>query len=91
MNERIRELMRDSHLDVYGLGLDREKWESTVEKFALLIIDEVCDELEISKSADPYTGEVFKCERNTILDEQIDWLKWYFGDQDENTYSDKDS
>lgn len=42
MNERIRSLMRESHLDVYGLGKDRETWEFTVEKFAELIIAECC-------------------------------------------------
>jgi hypothetical protein len=38
MNERIRELVRESHLDVYGLGKERYKWEYTVEKFAELIV-----------------------------------------------------
>lgn len=40
MNERIRELVRESHLDVYGLGKERYKWEYTVEKFAELIVRE---------------------------------------------------
>jgi hypothetical protein len=43
MNERIRELVRESHLDVYGLGKDRYKWESTVDKFAELIVKECID------------------------------------------------
>ena len=43
MNERIRELVRESHLDVYGLGKDRYKWESTVDKFAELIVRECAD------------------------------------------------
>ena len=38
MNERIKELVRESNLDVYGLGKDRYKWESTIEKFAELIL-----------------------------------------------------
>ena len=38
MNQRIRELARTSHLDVYGLGKDRAKWEDSLEKFAELII-----------------------------------------------------
>jgi hypothetical protein len=42
MNERIRELVRESNLDVYGLGKERYKWEYTVEKFAELIIAECC-------------------------------------------------
>ena len=42
MNERIQELVRESNLDVYGLGKERYKWEYTVEKFAELIVDECC-------------------------------------------------
>ena len=42
MNERIRELVRESNLDVYGLGKERYKWDYTVEKFAELIVDECC-------------------------------------------------
>lgn len=33
MNERIRELVRESNLDVYGLGKERHRWEYTIEKF----------------------------------------------------------
>jgi len=44
MNERIRELVRESNLDVYGLGKERYKWEYTVEKFAELIVRE-CGEV----------------------------------------------
>lgn len=42
MNERIKELARQSGMDIYGLGLDRNKWENTVERFAELIIQECC-------------------------------------------------
>jgi len=40
MNEQIRELVRESNLDVYGLGKERYRWEYTVEKFAELIVRE---------------------------------------------------
>ena len=40
MNERIRELVRESNLDMYGLGKERHRWEYTVEKFAELIVRE---------------------------------------------------
>jgi hypothetical protein len=40
MNPRIRELVRESYLDVYALGRDRDKWEHTIEKFAELIVRE---------------------------------------------------
>jgi hypothetical protein len=38
--DRIMELVRESHLDVYALGKDHEKWEATVKKFADLIVRE---------------------------------------------------
>lgn len=38
--DRIMELVRESHLDVYALGKDHEKWEATVKKFAELIVNE---------------------------------------------------
>ena len=40
MNELIRKFERESHIDVYGLGKDRIKWEETLEKFAELIVRE---------------------------------------------------
>jgi hypothetical protein len=40
MNNLIRQFERESHIDVYGLGLDRAKWESVMEKFAELIVRE---------------------------------------------------
>jgi hypothetical protein len=40
MNERIRDFERESHLDVYGLGTDRAKWEYSLEKFVELILQE---------------------------------------------------
>jgi hypothetical protein len=40
MNERIRTFERESHIDVYALGLDRVKWEATLEKFVDMIVRE---------------------------------------------------
>jgi hypothetical protein len=40
MNNLIRQFERESHIDVYGLGLDRDKWEAVLEKFAELIVAE---------------------------------------------------
>ena len=40
MNERIKELVRESNLDMYGLGKERHRWEYTVEKFAELIVQD---------------------------------------------------
>jgi uncharacterized protein YkwD len=43
MNELIRKCERESHIDVYGLGLDRVKWEAALEKFAELIVKDCAD------------------------------------------------
>lgn len=40
MNENVRQLLRKSGLDVYGLGLDRAKWDAAVERFAEGIVEE---------------------------------------------------
>ena len=41
MNERIKQFVKESHLDVYGLGKDRVKWESTVERFSEMLLQDV--------------------------------------------------
>ena len=41
MNKKIlRDLERQSGIDVYGLGLDRDKWETKLSLFAQLIVRE---------------------------------------------------
>ena len=47
MNEHIKELAKQSGMDIYGLGLDRNKWEDTVERFAELIIKECISQVEL--------------------------------------------
>lgn len=47
MNKRIEELSKQSGLDIYGLGLDRNKWDTTVSKFAELIIKECIAQVEL--------------------------------------------
>jgi len=51
MKEKIRQFARESGLDIYGLGKDRDKWEDTMTKFAELIVREcarLVDENDIS-------------------------------------------
>ena len=47
MKKIVRQFERESHIDVYGLGKDRVKWEATLEKFAELIVKKMlvtCEE-----------------------------------------------
>jgi hypothetical protein len=41
MNSKIKQIVRDSHLDVYGLGKDYQKWDETVTNFSNQLIGEV--------------------------------------------------
>ena len=43
MNKQIKYFERQSNIDVYGLGLDRVKWETTLKKFTELIVQECID------------------------------------------------
>ena len=45
MNELFRQFERQSGIDVYGLGKDRAKWESALEKFGEMIVRECCAQL----------------------------------------------
>jgi hypothetical protein len=62
MNKRIHELIRESNLDVYGLGKERYKWEYTVEKFAELIIADcvtvISDAVDHREPASTYVDKI---------------------------------
>jgi hypothetical protein len=62
MNKLIRNLERESGLDVYGLGRDRAKWESVVEGFAELIVRECVDLVDNHDDSYPYVsfGDMIK-------------------------------
>ena len=47
--------------------------------FAELIIRRVIEELGASKKGDIYTGDLFDCEWNDCIDQQIEMLKEEFG------------
>jgi predicted RNA-binding Zn-ribbon protein involved in translation (DUF1610 family) len=78
MNERLRKLVKESDLDVYGLGKARDRWEYVVEKFAHLVVQECIEQLETGKKCDPYTGSLFTCDHNDNIDYQIKVLKQHF-------------
>ena len=70
---RIMQIARESHLDVYGLGKDREKWESTLQTFGELIVREcivdyyrryldICSDEDITVQVDRYVKEHFGVE-----------------------------
>ena len=74
MNERVRELAEQ-----VGWDNHHSKFDTRIKKFAELMIKDCIKELEISKKGDPYTGDVYNCEYNTCIDEQIQIFKARFG------------
>ena len=54
MNERLRQLVRQSRIDVYALGTDNTKWEAAVNRFAQSVIQECLLSLE----PDPMAPEI---------------------------------
>ena len=83
MNERIRELAEQAGFNP-DLNWDHTDWHAAgysdlFEKFAELIVRECIEQLEIGKRCDPYTGELFVCERNADIDYEIAVLKEHFG------------
>ena len=53
--------------------------ETIIREFTKKIVKECIKELEISRRGDPYTGNLYNCEYNTCIDEQIQVLKARFG------------
>ena len=43
MNSLLRKFEKQSGLELYSLGLDREKWEKALTKFSQLVVDQVIE------------------------------------------------
>ena len=62
MNTLIRQFERESHIDVYGLGLDRVKWKAALEKFTQLIATDCADlARDVGTDTDPEDWALDKC------------------------------
>ena len=77
MNERIQQIAESCGIYISQFEPDNVL-NNQLEKFAKAIVEMCIAELECNKIGDPYTGRLYECERNTTLDDQIDWLTEYF-------------
>lgn len=57
MKAMINQMARESHLDVYGLGLDKEKWEEALSRYTELVVKECAN--HILNTSDRYRKEYF--------------------------------
>jgi hypothetical protein len=51
MNKRLRQFEKESKLEIFGLGAKRHIWETALERYAELIVNECA---EIADKAEPY-------------------------------------
>jgi hypothetical protein len=50
MSKTLRQLERESGIDVYGLGLDRAKWEAAMTKLIALALEDANNQLQEIKN-----------------------------------------
>ena len=74
MNERYKELAEQAGCDNH-----HSKFDTRIKKFTELIVNDCIQELKISRKCDPYTGNLYDCEYNKCIDDQINVLKDRFG------------
>jgi hypothetical protein len=78
MNNRILELARESHIDVYGLGKDRVKWEATLQAFAELLLEDIDKIITDMYHAYPLEQAV------TLIDLDLNIKQNFYGTQNED-------
>jgi hypothetical protein len=75
MKEIIRKFEKDSGLEIYGLGMDRVKWQAALEKFAELIVQECLLALE----PDPMAPAINYDVEQKFYQRSADKIKKHFG------------
>ena len=81
MNERIKQFERESHLDVYALGLDKAKWEAILQRYTEMIVQECIGVVEnLSPGYKDYRDQIEDAFRRDCVEE----IKKQFGMQDES-------
>jgi len=75
MNERLRQLVKQSRIDVYALGTDNAKWEAAVNRFAQSVIQECLLSLE----PDPMAPEIDYDVEEKFYRRSSEKIKRHFG------------
>ena len=86
MNERIKELAEQAGIDFFNsIDIENigrqycEAWTEQQEKFAHLIVSKCIELMDENYRGDMYTGDVYACEYNNCINEQVETLQDYFG------------
>jgi len=75
MNERLRQIVKQSRIDVYGLGTDNAKWEAALDRFGQALIQECLLSLE----PDPMAPEIDYDVEQKFYQRSARKIKQHFG------------
>ena len=75
MKERLRQIVKQSRIDVYGLGTDNAKWEAAVDRFSQAVIQECLLSLE----PDPMAPEIDYDVEQKFYQRSANKIKRHFG------------
>jgi len=84
-NRKETNMNIDKLIEEVVIQLDKDPMDQMVNTDTIIrgytnkIVNDCIKELEISKRGDPYTGNLYDCEYNTCIKEQIEVLKARFG------------
>ena len=84
-NRKETNMNIDKLIEEVVIQLDKDPMDQMVNTDTIIrgytnkIVNDCIKELEISRRCDPYTGNLYECEYNTCIDEQIQVLKARFG------------
>ncbi len=78
MNERIKELAEQAYA-VCGKHSNNYNGPEFSVKFAELIVSKCIALMDVNYRGDMYTGDVYACEYNNCINEQVETLQDYFG------------
>tara|TARA_R110000764_G_C10749842_1_gene352082 strand:- start:277 stop:528 length:252 start_codon:yes stop_codon:yes gene_type:complete len=80
MNERIKQLAVEAKLIVAEPnGFDPTTLSFAQQLFAHLIVSRCIALMDVNYRGDMYTGDLFACEYNNCINEQVETLEDYFG------------
>lgn len=75
MNERLRQIVKQSRIDVYGLGTDYANWEAALDRFSQTLIQECLLSLE----PDPMAPEIDYDVEEKFYQRSADKIRRHFG------------
>jgi len=85
MNNIIKQIAKDSGLDVYGLGTDYAKWDYVVQKFANELIGETILAVLATDTRDIVYTTYDRDRVDAVISRVVDSVRNHFKEQHDTT------